>query len=320
MNSMPRALLGVLLLATAALAGCADDAPVEERDDDPDLEGLELAADDGLGVIRGVVVDAAIRPLSGVSISVVVNADDATTFSNEAGAFGFSNVPPGQYVIEASKAGYFAGQATASVVAGDERPPAVKIQLDVDASTTPYVQPETYTGFIECTTSQLVVCGAPNLVSGLVCDNDGPCLGEITKDRYTPTIDFDHNATLIQTEMVWESSQAFSPDLFLQQEALESGCEGNRTLLLNAKGPSPILAPVPGDILADAGIGGEACGIYYSVFSGGVTQTPDLPPYGPLDIGFTVQQDFQLFIHAFYHFLPDEGWRFTEHGEPRIPS
>ncbi len=303
-----------LFLVTATLAGCTDNAPVEEPGGG---DGLDLQATESTGVIRGVVVDDAIRPVIGAAVSIRGTAGTFETQTNEDGAFGFQDLEPGAWFITVTMDGFFQATARANVVASEDLPDVVKIQLERNPEETPYVQSVNYAGFIECTSSFLVLCGIPNLLSPLVCDETGVCLGNnITNDRFTPTFYYDPGALWVQTELVWDSSQSLSPDLYFEMEALDDGCDGNTTFLANAEGPSPIFASANQTVLDEADISGERCGIYHSVFSGGAVEDPVVG----IGVGATVQQEFQFFSHAFYNFLPEEGWRFTNDGDPQVPT
>lgn len=260
------------------------------------------------GIIRGVVVDQAIRPIAGVTITLA--GTEKTTTTNEDGIFGFGGLLPGTYFLTAHKQGYQDLQASADVAAGVADPEPVRIKMQADVKGLAYFTPYVHDFYIECTSRAVVLCGAPNLVSGFLCDFGFPCLGNITADSFTWDTYFEQNATLIQTELVWESTQAASPELFLQQEALESTCDEAPALVTEAGGPSPMMDRASEEDIQRSGIGGD-CPIYYSIFSGEVV---------PL-VGFTVEQRGSAYIHAFYNYLPPEDWRFSSDtdGEPPSP-
>ncbi len=289
------------MLAVIALAGCAEESAPPPVDDDLGLEE-DLEATDTTGVIRGVVVDSAIRPIAGVTIQVQGQALEAV--SNENGAFGFEDLEPGTYFLTASRIGYLPVQQSADVVAGDSMPPAVRMLMEQDASFNPYYKGQSFRGFIECTTSLIVVCGLPNLITG----------DEITGDKFTPTFYYDEGADLIITEMVWETTQPLGPEMYFEMEALDDGCSGSDTFIESAQGLSPVVARVNGTVLAAFGVGGEACGIYHSVFSGDATGGVAVLP-----VGATVQQEFEFFIYEFHGYLPPDDWQFSVDGDPPPP-
>src|SRR5688572_24479115 len=95
-----RPVLLALALLAPLLAGCSGggDEPAG-----PD----EVQATPTTGILRGVVVDAAIRPMAGVKVSVPVpdgSVRNSTTVDD--GAFAFAGLEPGAYVVRAQKLGY----------------------------------------------------------------------------------------------------------------------------------------------------------------------------------------------------------------------
>jgi hypothetical protein len=130
------------------LAGCADSAAPEPVDTFSDDFEENLVATSTTGVIRGVIVDNAILPVLGVTVKILALAKE--TMTNDAGAFGFSNLDPGTYFLEISKPGYNTTQSSATVVAGEAKPPIVKIQITPNPTTQPYVESTTLAGHLAC--------------------------------------------------------------------------------------------------------------------------------------------------------------------------
>src|ERR1041385_8203063 len=100
-------LVGALLLASVAFAGCAGSA--RSPSGDP-LQDVHVAATATTGVIRGIVVDIAIHPVAG--------ARTLRTNSSATGAFGFQGLPAGTYFIEAHRRGYATSRTGVDVEAG----------------------------------------------------------------------------------------------------------------------------------------------------------------------------------------------------------
>src|SRR5690349_15961209 len=111
---VPRAAAAALLFAVLTLAGCSQPPAKDTVDDDPTLE-LGLEATDTTGVLRGVVVDEAIRPVANVSIVATGSGATRMATSNADGAFGFDGLSPGVYIVKASKPGFFPAQTNADV-------------------------------------------------------------------------------------------------------------------------------------------------------------------------------------------------------------
>jgi hypothetical protein len=302
-----------------ALAGCSGGGGEEPP-------ALGLQATDSTGLIHGVVVDSAIRPLANVTVELV--GDTPKTQRTEAdGSFGFDGLLPGTYFLKATKLGYFSAQQGTEVVAGVADPPAVKIQLELDASFRAYYEAQVYDGFIECTSSAVVLCGIPNTFEPTMCAEFSVCYGNLTNDRFTFTQFFQANASHVQTELAWTSNQAASSELYLESEALTLGCKNTdlSTTLNGTRGASPIYVTFNESLLREYDIG-PVCGIYFSVFSGDAAHAPcipDNPAVGGACIpaGATVEQRFTAYTHAFYGYLPPPGWRFsTESSVPQPPQ
>ena len=313
-----RAILALAILATA-LAGCSGgDGGAPAPSDGPSAEQLGLQATESTGLIRGVVVDDAIRPLANVTVTVK-GSEERQQRTDASGAFGFDGLDPGTYFLTASKLGYFDAQQSAEVVAGVTDPPAVKIQLAVDVGYKPYFQAIVYEGFIECTTSVLVLCGAANAEEPLLCAEFNLCYGQVTNDRFTFTLYFDPNLTMVQSELVWATNQALSPELSFTQESInpDESCPPislDTAPMNGTSGPSPLFTRVHADVLQEWEVGPK-CGIYYSVFAGDASGDPTGQG---VPVGATVEQRFTFYIHAFYGYLPPADWRFT--GDEVVPA
>lgn len=118
--------LALLLLLTAALAGCADDRP-EPETDTPEVQpgrtvavGLEngtvlrLDLPAGGGLIVGSVTDEAGEPLAGIHVSLL--GTDHVEVTPESGHFVFQNLAAGDYGLRADAKGYRAAEATVAVL------------------------------------------------------------------------------------------------------------------------------------------------------------------------------------------------------------
>lgn len=298
----------LVLLLAGVLAGCADSGGAPEEQDTTGLDE-ELVATEDTGIIRGIVVDGAIVPVEGVRITI--DSAGLETVTNEAGEFGFQGLEPGTYFLEAERLGFLPAQQSTEVQAGVERPPLVRVLMERDKTFNPYSTTQYYQGFYECGSSVVVLCGAPNILTG----------SQVTSDTSTPVIHVDGPPTFVQTEMVWESSQALSRALYFEMEAIDGCPDRDRTFLANAEGESPIRARANQTLLAEATIGVDDCGIYHSVFSGDATNRAVCVP-GTLcpGVGFSIQQEFEWFITEFHGYEPPEEWWFIEDGALAPPE
>lgn len=302
-----RSELAWVMALVVGVSGCVGGSPAQ--DDVVELgEDVQVEVTATTGAIRGVVVDEAIRPLAGAQVKL--NRAEGALFTNttEAGSFSFSNLEPGTYFVEASRFGYGPVQQSVEVVAGDDDPPVVRMLLVRDPSQVAYYTAQTFSGFIVCTSSVVAMCGAPNVISNvLLCPVFGVCLGNVTDDRFGWDFFYEPNATYIQSEIVWDSTQPLSTQLSLQMETIQ-GCEDEyyeRTVA----GDSPIINFANETEIAEAKIGGD-CSIFHSLFSGDTAGTP---------LGLTLQQQYDSYTFSFYGYLPPEGWTFTADGNPPAP-
>src|SRR5688572_29700093 len=135
-----RAIILVALLAAATLAGCA--GTPSGPGGDPGLQVTETT-----GGIRGIVVDQAVVPVEGATITL---AGGQSTATGADGLFNFTGLEPGDHFVMASKPGYLSVQQSVAVVAGVADPPIVKVLLERLTSAQPYVDFYKLEGFYEC--------------------------------------------------------------------------------------------------------------------------------------------------------------------------
>ncbi|HUR61108.1 MAG TPA: carboxypeptidase-like regulatory domain-containing protein [Candidatus Thermoplasmatota archaeon] len=308
-----------LLLAGSLLAGCSSKATP------PDEVDLGLRATPTSGVIRGLVVDAAIRPLEGVRV-VLPDAGDRATETNENGLFGFEGVAPGSHFLKVSKAGYADMQQSTQVEAGVDNPPLVKVQMTAVSGLAPYVQVFKWDGFLECALSVIALCGAFN---GPACPQ--ACTPNVTDDQFTSLVPVEKPPQLVQSEVVWQTTTAASDQLWLWHSRgdIKDGSY-NGSCNCWAQGKSPLLMKT-NESVAAAQHYGTHNQVYLRMFTGSIEGTRNpLNPEGCYPgspgpntycggLGFSVEQDFTVFTHVFYGYLPTPGWRFSEQSEPPAP-
>ena len=301
---MHRAALPVALalLVGAGLAGCSGN-PAPPPADSADFTTLGLQATQSTGVLRGVVVDAAIRPLGDATVALTPGNLTARTTPN--GLFGFDDLEPGSYFLHVGKRGYASMQSSAEVVAGVAEPPIVKVLLQQLPGTAPYVEASTHDVFM--------TCGVAVVVSSVGCDTS-------TAEEFGDTVYFLVNFTQLpwwtQGELVWEQTQPAGGE-FIWQIAKPGT---NDYYSAGQTTTSPALAFVDNATLNDNADAITKDGVEYRVFGGPhplCTVNNSLTPYG---CGLTLQQRATAYLHSFYNFLPPEGWRFTRDGDPIIPQ
>jgi len=306
---MTRPLVLVALLAAAALAGCAGNSPDGEADTGPEFDDLGLEATSSTGVIRGVVVDDAIRPVAGATVTLQGDAPrEATTTA--VGTFGFDGLQAGTYFLEVTKPGYFAAQQSADVVAGVAEPAIVKVLLQVDAANTPYYEAYVFEGYIECSGTFVAVgfaaCSAVNLVTDIAG------AGNLTQDNFATTYDVARTPDWIQSEMVWDSTQALGGEMSVMYSWGDCGgflCDHG------VSGSSPLLLTANAEEIAEINDGELGAGddeLFVRVFNEGLSETQVGVGGG---LGLTFQQRFTVFTHIFYGYAPTDGWRISA-GDP----
>jgi hypothetical protein len=339
-----RPLLGtvLLVLCSAALAGCAGGGGAkEDPTKDVDFTDLDLQATDTTGLIRGIVVDVAVRPVPEVTLELRGTDATKTTTSNAEGAFGFDALPPGDYFIVANKSGYVGTQQSTQVLAGVAEPPIVKILLEADPSTAPYVEIQHMDGFIQCSVRPMILaqqCG--------ITDED------VVNVEYP----FARVPAFIQSEMLWESTQAFGDELSLSIRCLpgdsdpaERCPEGQRTIV-RSEGKSPQVGRINQTLIANWTLGPAPQGdpLSISIFAFGrsdldvydegtvdpaqepVTGKPCMDWSGVIfpagtcvrmtGPGFIVNQKFDVYTHIFYGYEPPADWQFSVDGDPPEPA
>lgn len=189
-----------LVVALAlAMAGCssADDAGA---DFDPVEPGEVL--------VEGVVVDAAIRPVAGATVSALSGGATATTDGD--GEFSFA-LPAGALVLEATHPAYAPVRQTIDLVEGDSV--QVVLQFAFTANEAPYSIVTKYDGFIVCS------LGISAIYSEECGEGVGTPVGRVGKQgnnaiRYDFTAESPSLKTVV-LEMVWEPTSEAGRELLL---------------------------------------------------------------------------------------------------------
>ncbi|HUR64280.1 MAG TPA: carboxypeptidase regulatory-like domain-containing protein [Candidatus Thermoplasmatota archaeon] len=332
-------LAALVAVSLVLLSGCSSKATPQAATGVEQAAGdLTLKATATTGVIRGVVVDEAIRPIAGALVTATAQGHTYTTNSTTSGAFGFQGLAPGVYLVKAHKAGFRDTQTTTDVKAGESEPAIVKVALPVDTTfVRPYAVGVVFKGFIDCgiTTPALglAVCSVPNEATCGI-DPAVPCSGNVTADNFNQFIPVDGGVPAwVQHELVWKPTQAAGDQFSLTArtataEHFHSGSY-DKNLPNQPRGKSPLLYTANASVIAKFDIGRNNTGLAPAVFPGGIEGTGDqvCPPATPatrsfcmFDTGVTLEQDFTLYTHIFYGFTPPEGYRFTTDGEPRPPQ
>jgi len=318
-----------LLVAGVALAGCSSKAPA--------AAGPVTSATPTTGVIQGVVVDEAVRPLAGANVTVR-GASGATwnATTGAPGTFRIGGLAPGTYVVTVSKHRYGSLQQTVDVRAGVDDPQLTKFQLTFEASSLPYANVYKTEGFHECGTyiagSILRVCSNINIATWIVvCQDTGKavCLGNVTQDHSLFLQSIDGIPTFIQSEMSWEPTFDTGRGMSLLIGGANSTelSQGMAYAYNGTVGESPLMLRLSNH---------ESKDNWCSTNLDPPCRTPDTLNYteigtsrallvqvdaGPstANSGFSAQQPFTMFTTVFYHYEPPLDWMFTSTGAPPQP-
>lgn len=177
-----------ILAASVAilLAGCAGGSAPPSRPSSA-LDDIEVRPTvEGKGAVAGLVVDEAIRPVVGASVTL---AGEEVATTDETGVFTLDALDPGTVLFGVSAEGFLPIQTSAEVSPGETV--KVRVQLPRDDSPEPYLVTYSHNGFMQAWggIGQFVVEGIGS-GSGL-CD---------CRIYFTP----ETNASTIVFEAYWE--------------------------------------------------------------------------------------------------------------------
>ncbi len=296
------------IMLALALAGCADPPAAQPEEDDLGLDG-DYKATETTGYIRGIVVDASINPLEGVTVS----GNDLLTTTNAKGAFVFPDLAPGLYCLDFDKIAYNAVRACTTVVAGVD-PELMQTRLTYNQSLAPHAEPFKFKGMVKCGLSYIAACGAADIV------------GQDVGDRFMARFPLERVPVYITMEAVWEGTQPTGDNFQLRLGHMPAGPD---TVDATATGPSPQQAWVNETTIKAAGLGpgNDLVGRMF-VWEMEGTNIEDATGvcvpvvlttwcHGP---GAAIDQAFDLYVHAFHGFTPTAEWRFSSNGDPVPPS
>jgi hypothetical protein len=300
----PPALAAALAAVSLALAGCAQGGA------GPEAAGA--AVEPGLGVLRGIVVDQAIRPVGNVTVSVALaGGEPLANVTGADGLFEFHGLAPGSYALQAEKPRHLSFHALVSVLPDVADPPPVQVRLELQASEVPFFVPVKWEGVIGCATIGLNLCSVPNQGAGMdpIGDQSAHFFWEELRAQ-------ERIPTAVQVEAVWAATLATSERMkpYIGWSTPESWAvfvyDG---IFDRTTQSSPSFYRISAEEAAEAKLGTE-CGLIVEFIGSGEYGDPVGDPPG-----LVVNQPVSLFVHLFYGYVPPEGWRFVADGAPPPP-
>jgi hypothetical protein len=275
-----------------------------------------LAASATTGVIRGVVVDDAIRPLGNVSITAHgPSGENRTATTSPSGFFGLQGLAPGHWFVQAHKLAHADVQQGLEVVAGVGDPPVVKLQLILIPSQVPFVNSFKVDAFVECIVPGANVCAILNLYP---CVFVGYC-ANVTSDTsfvlfYQPLVSLQRTPDWLQVEVVWDTTQPVSDGLGIRYSAHEpADGTGIDARVGSVSGRSPLVIAL-NKTTATTWETGVKKGVGFEIFG----WTEALAPLG--SAGFVLNQQVTFYFNVFYGYTPPEGWAFSKDGAVPPPQ
>ncbi|MFA5943482.1 MAG: carboxypeptidase-like regulatory domain-containing protein [Candidatus Thermoplasmatota archaeon] len=312
-----RALLAIPLVLLVALAGCSGGAQTETTPDAADdFADLGVQASATTGVLLGVVVDEAIRPVKGASVTLTPAGGSDSAVTDEQGRFAFGDLEPGTYILKVTASQYTGAQSSAEVQAGLEDPPVVRIQLQRLFTQDPYAELIKFDGYIACAYAAGVSSTCVNdytRLAGVVPGCEGGCLRDYNVSQAGGNIrEFRTNIgpgwQALVMEMYWEPSTGPPSSGTLGMTISYFTRTSTGHWYATGDGPSPLRVQI------DVGVVGP-----------NQQEEPTLiPPEGLQDLfvlfgagtgDVAANQPFQFFQTNFYYAIPPADWSFVE-GDP----
>ncbi len=298
---MSRAALVAIVLA---LAGCSQAAAPE-----PDVPP-------GLGIIQGLVIDAAIVPVPDATVELA----GAQTRTDADGRFRF-DVEPGTYHLQVNASNMVPSQVVVTAVAGQTV--QARIVLEPMPATQPFAVGSEYVGFIACEA----------IVAFFIesCDAGTGAFGAPDNHIFLPAIDAVPDA--VQVEVVWDNTQSLGDSLTSTWASCtgDAYCDAFGWTMCQHWGASPLWCRSTADGGAASGTVGEVNSIGSVGHGRGtgvgigllvkadctVCGDPVAPESG---VGLVMQQRIQTYAWSFYNAMPPEDWVFFHDGPPVTPG
>jgi hypothetical protein len=295
--------LGVLL------SGCSSDGGKEPvASDSGDFEDLGVKPTDTKGVLLGVVVDDAIRPIAEAKVALQMPAGgQQEKVTDDQGRFAFGDLEPGTYFLQVSHLQYASAQTSAEVRAGEADPMVHRVQLIRVFEQDPFTEQIQFEGFLACSNGVGVGTTCVNDYTRLVPQCNGGCLKQYNLSKTAGNIreyvwGLGPGWQSVVFEVVWEKTNDVSEDLTLAVSYF------NRTSTSHYYARASQASPIR--LQMDVGTAAD-----------GQAEEPELvPPEGANELftffnagsgSVAVNQKFTSIQTHFYYGVPPEGWSFA---------
>jgi hypothetical protein len=308
---LARALVAVSALSL--LAGCS--SPPAAEAEDATFEALALEATATTGVLRGVVVDDAVRPLANATVEARgPEAEPRTATTGADGLFGFEGLAPGTWFVSVSKLAYEAAQVSTEVLPGVSDPETLKVLLVFVPGEVPFFTEVKVEVFVQCIVPGANLCAIANLYPCAVAGYCEPVVEDTSYVLlYESLVSLQRTPDWLQAEVVWQSTQSLSPKLAIRPSAHSpedgAGVDERSDWV---HGASPIVMAWDRE-RAEEWETGTKEGVSFEIF-GHMDETALVG-----SLGFVLNQRVDFFFHAFYGYVPAEDWQFSVDGPSPPP-
>ncbi len=227
-----RSWIPLAAVAALVLSGCSSGGKDTVLPSDPDT-----------GILRGLVVDQAIAPIAGATVAI---SGGHNTTTDAAGSFNFTGLPPGDYIVQVTKGGFKAGQATTTVVAGDPEPDVVKLLLERISTATPYLDHFKLEGFYSCTFALPFITDSCEFGYRTAWDaangtgNEPPAPRSVQAFQNTQYIDVPEDTFTIVQEGFWDEEAVSTFWIMVDETPIDNECDCS-TSYANRIGPGGYL-------------------------------------------------------------------------------
>lgn len=285
-------LLAALLVAVT-MAGCASGGTPASTAGPDGPDGPGSVPDEDSGNLVGVVVDDSLRPLAGAVVGIPQLNVEAMT--DDDGAFQLNGLAPGSYSLAAQKLGFESAAKRVQVTAGEVT--EVSLELTAIAIVDPFVDVQTWTGYIECQVGTAAVLANCVPIQNILNQNNLPNPTNTEQIGFFFVVE-PRNATVGGLyEMIWEKSTGYTAEeLSLGIEPENTGLgggyereQGPSVLRVEVTNNEPYVSVDPNDPENDE--------VQVRVFAAGTN-----PPTA------VVNQRFDVWSSVFYHEHPGEAY------------